>query len=100
MALRLGLIAQQQGLGVGFADAAPKSFAQQEVAVLRVRDFDVADEVRVHRDHGSIYAKRGLGVSSLSRRDVLQALFVGGKLLMCFSDCTRPHSQTAPHPSI
>jgi hypothetical protein len=54
MPLRLGLIAQQQGPSVGFADAAPKSFAQQEVAVLRARDFDIAGEVRVDRDHGSI----------------------------------------------
>ena len=52
--LRLGLIAQEEGPSVGLADAAPKSFAEQEVAGLRARDFDFADEVRVGHDRRSI----------------------------------------------
>ena len=50
MAFRLGLIAQKQGPTVGLAGHLLETFAQQVVAVLLARDFDVAvaGEFRVH----------------------------------------------------
>jgi len=52
VAFRLGLIADGQGPTVGLADHTMESFAQQVVAVLGARDFDipVAGEFLVHED--------------------------------------------------
>ena len=61
MAFRLGLIAQEQGPPVGLAGAAAETFAQQVVAVLGARDFEIAsDEVRVYHYHGVISGVEGL----------------------------------------
>ena len=50
VAFRLGLIAQKQGPTVGLAGHLLEAFAQQVVAVLLARDFDIAiaGEFRVH----------------------------------------------------
>ena len=46
MAFRLGLIAQERGPTVGLAGHAMETFAQQVVAVLGARDFDIASAMR------------------------------------------------------
>src|ERR1039457_1900754 len=46
MAFRLGLIAQERGPTVGLAGHAMETFAQQVVAVLGARDFDIASATR------------------------------------------------------
>ena len=54
MALRLSLIAQEQGPTAGLAGHARETFAQRVVAVLGARDFEIAipGEFFVHEDLG------------------------------------------------
>ena len=53
MTLHLSIIAQEQGPAIGLAGHAVEAFAEEIIAVLSARDFDVpvAGQVRIHQDH-------------------------------------------------
>jgi hypothetical protein len=62
LTLGLGLIAQEEGPGMGFLGHAVEAFAQGEGAVLAARDFDIAiaDELGGHQVDGFAFSVEGL----------------------------------------
>ena len=75
LALGLGLVAQEQGPGVGLLGGAVEAFAENEIAILDAGDFDVAiaGEFGGHQVHGFAF-----GVESLVEARSEEAGFEAG----------------------